>query len=57
MTYPMPRPEPRRLHAPVIHLVPHPEVWALALRLAGHDVRRIRHLDDTSVLVVNNPSL
>ena len=43
----------RRRTEPVESVRVDPEVWTLALRLAGRNVRRLRVLDEWSVLVLN----
>ncbi len=40
---------------PVQSVRPHPSAWAEALRLAEGDVRRLRVLSATEVLVLNYP--
>jgi hypothetical protein len=47
------RPGPSRKNGKVNTLIVHPDVWALALILAGGELRLIRDRKPTSVVVVN----
>jgi hypothetical protein len=40
---------------PVTSVKPNPQAWALALRLADNDPRRLRIISETEIIVENKP--
>jgi hypothetical protein len=47
-------PRPRRTRNPVTTITVNRETWRVAVRLAGGDVRRLRVIDQTTVVVRNH---
>jgi hypothetical protein len=42
-----------RTRQPVTSVKPNPQAWALALRLADNDPRRLRVISETEIIVAN----